>query len=314
MTDVRRVLRRLGIEGRVFHDHLVALCPFHADVTPSWRIRIRGERSGLHHCFSCKEGGDLYDLVMHLREYGTRAAAVGWVEEHFGAATAEDVQTPTIELVGLSHQRRAFRMPAGFVEEPVYEWPTIPREYLEGRGVTADQAKRWGIGYALDGRLHGRVVLPIHNVWGELCSYVGRAFLDNMPKRYLYPREEEGGDLDVMFGERHWPAAVAQRGLVVVLEGAFKALAVERAFPQLSIAALGGSGVRLLHLTKLATFRRVVVFTDADPAGEEAGDELVASLSGMTRTSRVRLPRGEDADSVELQRLREVLWPLLGET
>lgn len=309
MTDVRRVLARLGIEGRVFGDHLLALCPFHEDQTPSWRIRLRGDRKGLHHCFACKEGGDLYDLVMHVREYGTRAAAVGWVEEHFGSATKEDLTLPAIQLVsGLAHQRRKFRMPAGFEEQALEEWPTIPREYLAERGVTADQALRWGIGYALDGRLHGRIVIPIHNVWGELCSYVGRAFLD-MPKRYLYPDEKEGADVDVMFGERHWPAPVPQRGLVVLLEGALKALAVERAFPQIAVAALGGSDVRLLHLTKLSTFRRVLVFTDADAPGEEAGDELVASLSGMTKTARVRLPIGEDADSVPIQKVRDLLWP-----
>ncbi len=311
MADVLRVLRRLGIEGDVYGDHLVGLCPYHDDQKPSWRIRLRGERRGLHWCFSCQEGGDLYDLVMQVRDYATRAAAVGWVEEHFGSATEEDLMVPTIEVVTGLAQRRRLRMPAGVVTgEPLEAWPTLVREYLEGRGITREQVERWGIGYAVDGRLHGRLVIPVRDVYGDLASYVGRAWLD-MPKRFLYPREEEGPDLEVLFGEQHWPRPIPMRGDVVVTEGAIKSLAVERVFPRASHAAIGGSDVRLMHVTKLSTFRRVVVLTDSDAAGERAGFELEAGLAGSTRVARVRLPEGQDADKLPPEELRERLWASL---
>lgn len=311
IADVRRVLRRLGIEGETYGDHLVALCPYHVSRKPHWRIRLSGPRRGLHWCFSCNEGGDLYDLVMHVRQYATRAAAVGWVEENFGEVTEEDLTAPTLEVVAGLPGRKVFRLPRGVVVgEPLAQWPTLIREYVEGRGIEPWQVERWRIGYAVDGRLQGRIVLPIHNAWGELASYVGRAWRE-MPKRYLYPREEEGPDPDVMFGEAHWPRAMQQRGTCVVLEGAIKALAVERAVQHVSIGAIGGSGVTLLQVTKLGTFRKVVVFTDADAAGEKAGFELQAGLSGLTEVERVRLPPGEDADSVPRERVRELLWPSL---
>lgn len=311
MVDVQRVLRRLGIEGDVYGDHLVAICPFHGGKKPHWRVRLRGERRGLHWCFSCQEGGDLYDLVMQVRDYGTRAAAVGWVEEHFGAATEEDLAIPTIEMVTGFAQRRTLRMPAGVtIGEPLEVWPTLVREYLELRGITRAQVTRWGIGYAVDGRLHGRIVIPIRDVYGELASYVGRAWHE-MPKRFLYPREEEGQDLEVLFGEQYWPRPIQMRGDVVVTEGAIKSLAVERVFPAVCQAAIGGSDVRLMHVTKLGTFRRVVVLTDADPAGERAGFELQAALAGTTRVERVRLPPGQDADKLPPQELKERLWGCL---
>jgi DNA primase len=313
VTDVLRVLKRLGIDdGRVFGSHYTARCPYHEDAHPSWQIRISGERRGLHHCHSCKEGGDLFDLVMQVRGYGMRASAVGWVEEHFGAATEEDLRVPAVQVVAGVARPRAFRMPAGVCMGESWDlWPTVAREYARARGLTGEQGERWGVGYALEGRLHGRLVLPIHNVHGSVVSYVGRAFLD-LPKRYLYPRTEEGADKDVMFGERHWPVPTIGRGTVVVTEGAFKSLAVERAIPVVSHAALGGSGVRLMHVTRLGTFKRVVVFTDADAAGEAAGDELVARLTRPgCEVLRARLAPGEDADSVTEEKLQEVLWPIL---
>jgi DNA primase len=92
-----------------------------------------------------------------------------------------------------------------------------------------------------------------------------------------------------------------------VTEGALKSLAVERARPELAQAALGGSGLRPLHVAKLATFKLVVVLTDNDEPGVCAGDDMEAALSRHTKTVRVTLPVGKDPDSVPLQELRDAL-------
>lgn len=302
--DLRTILKRLGIEVvRESADHYEALCPYHDDTNPSWRIRRRGERRGLHHCQACKEGGDLVELVKQCKGYGTRDGAKGWLEKIGEEVTVADLEAPAVRLVIQGGLARAFRMPAGVDTTPLEQWPGPVREYAEGRGLTAEQVARWGVGYALEGRLAGRIVVPVRRTGGELAGYMARAF-GRSKRRYLYPYESEGADLSVMFGEAGWRGA---RASVVLTEGALKSLAVERVVPGAMHAALGGSGLRPMYVAKLATFQRVVVMTDEDPAGRRVGDELEAVLRGAATTARVRLPEGKDADTVEPEVLRAAL-------
>jgi len=131
-------------------------------------------------------------------------------------------------------------------------------------------------------------VIPTYTRAGKPASYMARTFCDE-PKRYLYPRSEENPDLDVMFGEARWEP---DQTVVVVTEGAFDALAVERDYARaggaVAVAALGGSIVRPMHAAKLSAFRRVVIFTDADAAGDASAAELTAYLARHTSITRVR--------------------------
>jgi DNA primase len=316
-VNVRAVLQRLRVEVvEEVGSHLWALCPYHPDRKPSWRIRSRGDRAGLHHCFACQEGGDLADLVQQVRGYATKAAAYDWLEEHGEQADREDLVASalTVRMGGLLSMA-PFRMPAGFEAGPLGGWPHAPRLYAEKRQLPAWQVDRWGVGYALEGRLGGRLVLPVVSGAARLASYMARAWDPAARRRYLYPREEEHADLDVLFGEARWLPRLA----CVVTEGALKSLAVERAFwagdyCQVSHAAIGGSGVRPMHVGKLASgrFKRVVILTDADPAGERAGDELQRGLARHVDVVRARLEPGQDADSVPLLQLRSVLAPYVG--
>lgn len=312
--DVERVLARLGIEYRAVGQHCQARCPYHDDHEPSWRIRRHGEKSGLHYCQACKVGGDLVALVMHVRGYGTWAAAKEWLDQF--RVDAEDLRVKPVRVV--VEGEREFRMPAGVVEgQLLADWPTPVRLEVERRGLDARDVLFWELGYALEGRLAGRVVVPIHDNDGKLKSYVARSF-GRAPRKYLYPTTEEGPDMDVMFGEVEWDSYKRDdnaRNTAVVTEGAFKSMAVSKCFVGEPVfqAALGGSPAppREAHVAKLATFGHVVVLTDSDPPGELAGDALEAALGGHTRVSRARLPLGQDADSVPAEVLRRTLWPAI---
>jgi len=305
--DVGNVLKRLGIEGKGRGEHLVALCPYHDEHNPSWRIRRRGEKAGLHWCQACQSGGDIIDLVKHVKSYGTREGAKAWLERAGEEVTEKDLEIDPVRMVYAPLARRGFRMPPGFEGAGDLEgWPTIAVDYAGSRGIGQEQVRRWGIGYALEGRLKGRIVIPIRNARGALVSYVGRTFV-GAERRFLYPREEERAEMGVLFGEERWPGVETRVSTtVVVTEGAIKSLAVERA-TGLHHAAVGGSGLRLGHVAKLATFGTVVVLTDADDAGEALGASLEGSLARHVKVRRVRLPPGQDADTVSVEELRGAL-------
>lgn len=317
--DVEVVVATLGIEGRRRGRRLYALCPYHDDRTPdTWSIAVSGKDEGRHHCFACGGGGGLLDLVarvlgLEVRVPGeteedaveaARVEARRWLERE--VVEAPPVPVPERARMVVPETRSAsFVLPPEVIVAPLRSWVTPARAYAERRGVTAEQVERWGLGYAVDGRLAGRIVVVVRDREGRPANYMARAF-GRQERRYFYPDGRAGARKDVMFGEGGWPSE-GRRGTVVVLEGAFNALALERAVPGVPFAALGGSDVRLGHLSRLATFPHVVVLTDNDGAGEEAAAALVAGLSRHSWVDRVMPREGPDLDELPPRELEALV-------
>lgn len=266
-----------------------------------------GEKQGAHYCASCKFGGGLVDLVMHVRDVAYGGAADWLADVRAGGGERAIVLSARVEVRA---ERRGFRVPREVVFAPLTDWPAPARDFATRRGIEGWQVERWGIGYAVDGRLGGRIVIVFRNSRGESAGYSARTFGKDL-KRYLAPREEEGADYGVMFGEERWPA-IAQRRIVVALEGALNALAVERVLVQhgvaASVGAFAGSRASSTVFAKLATFRRVVRFTDSDHAGDDVAEELFHGLARHVEVPRVRLGAGQDPNNVDGETLWRAMW------
>lgn len=320
---VESVLAVLGVkyDPKPVKGWLWALCPFHVDSVPSWRIRITQERYGQHYCFSCKSGGGLADLVSHMRGI-TMVGACAWLEDFADQIPVikEDLaETIRVEVI---ESRVSFTPPSDIIFEALSKWVSPARKYVDKRGVTESQIKCFRLGYAVEGRLAGRVVIPTWKRRGSdlvMQSYMARDFTEHRKaKRYLYPSTEDHPNLDQMFGEHTWPENRAE-SVLVVTEGAFNALAIDRVTTDY-VTALGGSSLRDAHVAKIATFRAVFVFTDSDEAGDRVADELMQVLCRHTFIKRVRLPtdpndrsgkKVPDANDVPPDQLRAFLSPWL---
>lgn len=312
MTRTEIILSALGLEvasrrgGRAW-----MLCPFHDDHSPtSFFVRLKGKRAGQNHCFSCKGGGGLLDLVMHVRgcDLDTAIAFVKLSGKNFAPPKKHAVVVARPARLG----RRRFQMPKEVIFEPLDEWVTLAKRYALARGVTQEEVDTYGLGYAVDGRLAGRIVIPWLGAGRVVAGYSARTFCDEEPK-YQTPPMGDGPDLSVMFGEHLWPPTSA-RDVVVVTEGAFNAMAVRRVV-DVPVAALGGSEIDPLKIVKLATFKRLVALTDPDAAGDASAAALANALGRYAAFERVRLPRKKDALDVLLKygddALRGFLIPAL---
>lgn len=306
-VDVARLLALLGMVDAELHgDVWVARCPGgdHQDRKPSWSIvdRLGDRKHAVHHCFSCKYNGTAAELVA-LRMGIQVRSAVDWIIEH-AMGSLPDVSSLRVVVGPLT--RGALQLPPGVVVAPLVDWPALPREYAESRGITAEQVDRWRLGYAVEGRLKGRVFLPAWSPEGRLLNYTARTFASS-PKRYLAASREEGPDEGAIFGELWWLTPIVDRKVctVVITEGALNALAAERALGHgYYVASLFGSEVQLQHLMKLAMFDRALVLTDPDLAGDRAAEFLIAGLVRHMHVGRVVLERGTDAASIPSQVLR----------
>lgn len=296
MIDISRLLSALQISVKRQGMRLWSTCPSpeHDDHDPSWFMWDKPDdptRHGRHRCFGCGFSGGPSALV---------AAAFGcsWQEAKDWLAAGDlDVPILAVELEMRPVRKARFKLPPGVTFPTFDKWPTPFRRYAQGRGIGADSVERWGIGFAVGGQLHGRIVIPVREPDGFVRSYQARTIFKGETK-YLTPAGVRPGSI---LGVEHW---TEDRTRLVVVEGPLDAIAVDRA-TGLSVAALLGSEPTPSQLSRLATFDRVDVLTDPDKAGDKAADRI-SGLSRWSQLRRIRLPVGEDAASigdVELRRL-----------
>jgi len=313
ITDIPRLLDALGIKvkkrGR---NNLWSSCPYpgHRDSDPSWSIRLGpGGAAGSNHCHGCKRGGGPLDLIAAVRNFASIRQAFEWAREH--SLTTEGAVAPQdLKLTIRGAISGSFELPPEVLVRPLDQWVTPARRYAEKRGITADEVERWGIGYAVDGRLGGRIVFPISDELGRVVSYDSRPFTGESP-RYMGPAEREQASPGAIWGERYWPAQSERSGATLVIcEGILNALACVRARAQY-VAALSGSSYDPWVVMKLIGFGSLVIATDLDLAGEAIAGELRSAFVRHRSTRRVEFPAGDDPADIWVRdpgELRGLLW------
>lgn len=282
-------MERLGIQAKRSGKEWYAKCPNqnHQDKSPSWRIRDEpgSAKHGFHNCYPCGYSGSLVGLVADLL-----GVHKGQAREWLGGEQVElgEPSYPSARVTVVSG-KKDFEIPPGVTFKDFDLWVTPAREYVQKRGILREQVERWGIGYAVDGELGGRIVFPYRDALGVPKGYTARTYLDVKP-RYKEPHPTEKPDRSVVFGEQHW----CGEDRVFVAEGAINALAIERARDGVNVVAMAGSEIGP-WVWKLARFSEVFVLTDPDEAGDKAASVLCGALARHTMTTRIHLPRGKDA-------------------
>jgi DNA primase len=127
-----------------------ALCPFHQEKTPSFMISPSRQT---FHCFGCGAGGSVFRFVMDyehadfpsaVRKLAARAGIT--VVEKRGAADEDRRYEARRTLLKL-HADAAEWFHENLLKRDVGD---LARKYLKQRGITAEIAKHWQVGYALD--------------------------------------------------------------------------------------------------------------------------------------------------------------------
>lgn len=125
-----------------------ALCPFHQEKTPSFMVSPSRQT---FHCFGCGAGGSVFRFVMDyehtdfpsaVRKLAARAGIT--LVEKRGAADEERRYEARRTLLKL-HADAAEWFHENLIKRDVGE---PARKYLKQRGITAEIAKHWQLGYA----------------------------------------------------------------------------------------------------------------------------------------------------------------------
>ena len=321
-----------------------ALCPFHQEKTPSFHV---DPERGLFHCFGCGKGGDIFDFVMltanlTFTEAAQELARRGGVVFDTSPEAAKRASEREQVLRALDAARAHFHAMLGSEGKKA-------RAYLERRGVSAEIAERFLLGYAppgWDGLLNAlrakgyapdvleraglvqarsggdghfdifrdRLIFPILDLQDRTVAFGGRA-LDDAEPTYLNSRETlafaKGRTLYALAWARD---ALRELGEGLVVEGYMDALACHQFGFRNAVASLG-TALTAEQVSLLRRFApRVVLIYDSDQAGEAATERGLTLFEEAEVSARVAvLPAGDDPDAFLRKRGPEAFGRLLAE-
>ena len=124
------------------------LCPFHSEKSPSFSVSPTKQ---FYHCFGCGAHGSAISFLM---EY----SGLGYVDAIEDLARSAGLDVPREERTANDVARAQQAMALSEVMSSAADWyrqqlkgNTRAVEYLKGRGLTGEIAKRYALGYAPDG-------------------------------------------------------------------------------------------------------------------------------------------------------------------
>ncbi len=315
---------RLKRAGRNF----VGLCPFHNEKTPSFSVNA--ER-GFFHCFGCGAGGTVFNFVMRT-EGLSFPEAIESLARRYGVTLPERGAEAGPGAGERDAALRANQIAADFFVHVLWKTPdgAAAREYLSARGVAAETARTFGLGFAperpanlagaLDRRgllaaavrlglvkqdsagtrdmFRGRLMFPIRDGQGRVLAFGGRVLDQRLPKYINSPESPLYSKSRNVYGLYEARAAIASADRAIVVEGYLDAIAVWQAGFKETVASLGTAlTVDQLRLVGRQT-RNVLACFDGDAAGRKASLRaleifLAAGLLGRG----IFIPPGFDPDT-----------------
>jgi DNA primase len=304
-------------------------CPFHHGKNANFSVTQHGYK-----CFVCGESGDVFTFVQkHLGLDFTES--VKWV----GAKVGVEVR----EVAGRRNEEKDSREPLWEVNATVAEffrtqlWETPAgkhaRDYLASRGISREDADRFGIGYAprdvsamraaltalgFDDqrqiaagvlivrddrpeprpRFRDRLMFPIYDVAGHPVGFGGRILGEGEPKYLNSADSEVFSKRKLLYGLNWAKQAIRKAERLVIVEGYFDVIRLMLAGIGEVVAPMGTALTEQQAALIRKYTKTVYLLYDSDQAGLKAtfrsGDEL---LKNGVLPRVITLPDGEDPDT-----------------
>lgn len=188
------------------------------------------ERTGVFEEVFCAEVAGTHNFALEddiLTGNCFRCHSRGLIQQYDDVPLEDVVATQTPQRP--KPTSTVMELPEGFVDLFDGVWSKSyacaqVRDYLKGRGVTAEVAKAVGIGAVFGGWLGGRVVVPIVEADGSLAGWSARLMEKAPPDipKYLYPSGMNRGE--ILFNAAALTAVSASP--LFVVEGVFDALSL----------------------------------------------------------------------------------------
>ncbi len=297
-----------------------APCPFHDERTPSFYVSPTKQ---FYHCFGCGAHGTAISFLMNY----DRLEFLDAVEE---LARRAGIEVPketrqNNQDSDLRDQYAALEAAAKLYQRQLADSPRA-RDYLDGRGVDAENRARFALGYAADGysalkdalgtderrlkllertgmlsknerghvydKFRDRVMFPIHDRRGRVIAFGGRVLSAPVDGRDAGPKYLNSPETTLFHKGRElyglWQARQANQKLerLIVVEGYMDVVALFQHGITQAVATLG-TATTADHAELLFRNAPDVYFCfDGDAAGRRAGWRAVESVLPRMKDGR----------------------------
>lgn len=312
----------------------LGLCPFHNEKSPSFTVSPSKE---IFKCFGCGKSGNGISFVME-HEKLSYVEALRWLAARYNIEVEETEVSPerrqqfqaaeSLYIVNSFAQK--------FFAEQLFQTDVgqaVGISYLKERGFSEETMKKFGLGYAPDGRdaftrtalaqqysaellikaglsaqrqdvlvdnYRDRIVFPIHNTSGKIIGFGARLIRknDRAPKYINTPENELYLKSKILYGTYHARQAIDRADECLLVEGYTDVISLHQAGIE-NVVASGGTSLTQdqLRLIKKYTNNLTIIY-DGDSAGVKAALRgLDMALEESLNVKLVLIPDGEDPDS-----------------
>ncbi|GAB7080694.1 DNA primase [Megalodesulfovibrio paquesii] len=315
----------------------VAPCPFHHETKPSFSVN---EEEGFFYCFGCQEKGDLITFYSKINGLEFREALAQLAREA-GVELDEQRRDPVAEQAAKNERDRKRRVATmhrmaaeHFVANLHGEQGGPCREYLQGRGLSAETVAAFGLGYSLPGwhglrtalaglgigeaegveagllkrneqgrvydHFRGRLMFPIQDAGGKVVAFGARLIDGSDGPKYINstdtPIYKKGEHL---FGLAQARRVIHQTKKAMLTEGYLDVITLHQHGYANAVGVLG-TALTPEQVARLGSYgSHVELLFDGDAPGRKAALRSARMLLEKGLGCSVTLmPQGEDADSL----------------
>ncbi len=301
-------LKRAGV-------HLKALCPFHAEKTPSF---IVSPDRGTYHCFGCGKHGDIFSFLQEMEGVDFKEALEKLAEKtnvelpkykthNKKQKKTEDILFKIMNDVKDFYKKNLqknqdaliYLKKRGFSEDTIskFELGFAPNgwddalKYLKSKGYSEKDMERCGLvkkseknpGRYYD-RFRARIMFPIYNDKAQCIAFSGRDFggQEGVAKYINSPETEIYHKSKLLYGYHIAKQAIRRLDFSIVVEGQADLLAMHQsAFA--NTVALSGTALSDEQISMLGRFsKNIILALDADDAGVNAIIKNSAKLLSLS--------------------------------
>ena len=289
-----------GIRYAVGKD-FVALCPFHDERHPSFRV---SPARNIGKCFSCGEAADPIRLVCHMEgcgfEEAVRLLARKYnIEVEETAAAGRERRRDEREALLLAN--------ASFASGLLPGHPVGTARTIEDRHGLEETYCGFGVGLCppdvpqVFRPFLGRLIFPIHTTGGQVAGFAGRSLTPSEKgRKYVNspdsPAYHKG---HILYGLHKAVKAVRSEGRILLCEGYKDVLAFHACGIRYAVG-LCGTALTEEHIRAIRRLAgQVTLSLDPDPAGRQNTVRCAHMLlSEGCAVSLLPLPDGMDPDEV----------------
>lgn len=304
------------------------VCPFHDDHSPS--MSVSKERQ-IYTCFTCGATGNVFKFIQDY-EHISFVEAVKKCADICGVELNIKLDNNDISNKKNKELYEIYELSQKFYQNNINSsYGKKAKEYLYNRKLTDEDIKYFEIGLSLDNYdmltkllqqkkysdkdllksgistsnengiydiYRNRIMFPLHDPFGNVIGYNGRAYLDNNTNKYVNSKETEiFKKRDFLYNYHRARASARDKDEIIIMEGPMDVIRANTIGIKNVVATLGTafSSSQCNLVRRLSS--NVILCFDGDEAGLKATKGAIEELTKVGITPKiVRLPDNQDPD------------------